>query len=68
MVKAILEKLGKKCAELLQYSIYYRLSNREICNKMSFTSEDAVKTQKYKCKQKLISLMKSHPVNQELID
>jgi len=68
MVKSILSKLGEKCVELLQYSIFYRMSNREICEKMPFASENAVKTQKYKCKQKLLSIMEAYPVVKELID
>ena len=68
MVKSILDKLGKKCVELLQFSVFHRLSNKEILQKMPFTSEDAIKTQKYKCKQKLIGIMEMYPVIKELID
>lgn len=68
MIRNILEKLGEKCVQLLQFSIYYRYSNREIQKRMKFTSEDAVKTQKYKCKQKLIKLMETYPAVKELIN
>ena len=68
IINTILEKLGRKCVELLKFSIFYKITNREICKKMSFTSEDAVKTQKYKCKQKLIKIMDEFPVVKELID
>lgn len=68
IVKSILSRLGKKCAELLELSMYHKYSNREICTKMPFSSENAVKTQKYKCKQKLIGIMETYPVVKELID
>ena len=60
IVKKMLSKLGKKCEELLKLSIYDNMSLKEIRLKMGFTSEDAVKTRKYKCKQKLIDFIKVH--------
>jgi len=60
IIRTILSKLGKKCEELLKMSIYDDMSLKEICLRMGFTSEDAVKTQKYKCKQKLIGFIKEH--------
>jgi RNA polymerase sigma factor (sigma-70 family) len=60
IIKQILSKLGKKCEELLKLSIYDNMSLKEICIRMGFTSEDAVKTQKYKCKQKIIGYIKEH--------
>lgn len=59
LIQQVLSELGKKCEELLKYSIYDDLSLKEICKIMGFTSEDAVKTRKYKCKQKLIELLKN---------
>jgi RNA polymerase sigma factor (sigma-70 family) len=60
-VAGILEKIGRKCRELLQYSVFYKLRNSEICRKMGFSTENAVKTQKYKCIQKLAVLVKGMP-------
>ena len=60
IISKVLSKLGKKCEELLKLSIYHEMSLKEICKRMGFTSEDAVKTQKYKCKQKLIGYIKEH--------
>lgn len=60
IVKKMLSKLGKKCEELLKLSVYDNMSLKEISLQMGFTSEDAVKTQKYKCKQKLIGYIKEH--------
>lgn len=58
-VKRLLSELGEKCRELLQYAFYYRLSTSEICNKMGFANEDTLKTKKYKCKQRLLEIIKN---------
>lgn len=61
MVSAILKQLGEKCEKLLQYSIFYKMRYAEICKKMGFSTENAVKTRKYKCMQKLISIVENRP-------
>jgi RNA polymerase sigma factor (sigma-70 family) len=60
-VAQLLGQLGDKCEELLRFSIFYKLKNSEICEKMGFSTENAVKTRKYKCLQKLISLIEANP-------
>jgi len=60
-VSEVLTKLGERCEELLRYSIFYRMKNSEICEKMGFSTENAVKTRKYKCMQKLISYIEERP-------
>ena len=65
-VKQMLEKLGEKCHQLLQMAIYQEMSGKEICEKMGFASENGVKTQKYKCKQKLLQIIKEQ--NSTLLD
>jgi RNA polymerase sigma factor (sigma-70 family) len=65
--KAIRE-LGKKCFELLQYAFYQKLSGEEICEKMGFATVNSVKTQKYKCKQKLIKMIEMNPLYREVLD
>lgn len=57
-VRLLLEKLEAKCRELLKLSIYEGLSGKEICHIMGFASENGVKTQKYKCKKKLLDILK----------
>lgn len=57
-VRKLLDMLGEKCRRLLQMAIYNEMSGKEICKKLGFASENAVKTQKYKCKQKLLLIMK----------
>jgi RNA polymerase sigma factor (sigma-70 family) len=60
-VSDVLTKLGKRCEELLRYSVFYRMNNTEICGKMGFSTENAVKTRKYKCMQKLITYIEERP-------
>ena len=57
-VAELLAKLGERCEELLTYAFYKNLSPKEICDKMGFANEDAVKTKKYKCKQRLLEIIK----------
>jgi len=61
LVKVVLSQLGQRCEDLLRYSVLFKLKNSEICEKMGFSTENAVKTRKYKCMQKLISLIESKP-------
>ena len=65
LIREMLQKLGKKCEELLLYSIYENRKLKEICEMMGFTSVDAVKTRKYKCKQKLIEIFKKYQLGHE---
>ena len=60
-VSELLTRLGERCEELLRYSIFYRMKNTEICEKMGFSTENAVKTRKYKCMQKLINYIEERP-------
>jgi RNA polymerase sigma factor (sigma-70 family) len=67
LVAKLLGELGKRCEEILRLSVYQRLRNREIMEQMGFSSEDAVKTGKYKCMQKLIALIESRPMLKQTI-
>lgn len=67
-ISRIMQMLGVKCEELLKYSIFYKLRNTEICDKMGFSTENAVKTQKYKCMQKLILLVEENPSVKRIIN
>jgi RNA polymerase sigma factor (sigma-70 family) len=60
-VSDALSQLGQRCEQLLRFSVFYRLKNNEICEKMGFRTENAVKTRKYKCMQKLIALIEANP-------
>lgn len=68
ILKKIIELLGEKCFRLLQYSIYEEISYSEICRIMGFSTINAVKTQKYKCKQKLFKLMEDIPSIREVLE
>lgn len=66
-IMKMLSELGDRCKELLLYSIYHKFSMKEICEKMGFSTEDAAKTRNYKCKQKLIALVKDNPSVKDLL-
>jgi RNA polymerase sigma factor (sigma-70 family) len=61
IISELIVNLGKKCEELLRYSVFYHMKNSEICSKMGFSTENAVKTRKYKCMQKLILYIDERP-------
>lgn len=67
-LKSITEKLGEKCFKLLKYSIFLKASSEEIINEMGFATANAVKTQKYKCKQKLFKILEENPDLNEVIE
>lgn len=60
-IKSIFAQLGAQCEELLINKFYHALSMKEIVEKMGFKNEDSVKSQHYKCKQKLLVLAKDNP-------
>lgn len=63
LIHYLLDQIGENCKQLLTLSVFESLSMKEICKKMGYSSENAAKTRNYKCKQKLIDLIK----NNELI-
>jgi len=67
-LKEITIKLGKKCFELLQSAIFHQATSEEIIKKMGFSTANALKTQKYKCKQKLIKIIEDNPNYREAVD
>ena len=66
-VMKMLSDLGERCKELLLYSIFYKFSMKEICEKMGFSTENAAKTRNYKCKQKLVGLVKDNLAIKDLL-
>lgn len=68
ILNEIIDKLGKKCYQLLQYSVFFKYKPDEIIAKMGFASVNAVKTQKYKCKQKLSQILEEKNIYKEVID
>ena len=57
-ISDLLEKLGVVCKELLTYSIFYKLTMEDIALKMGYENENTAKTKNYKCKQRLVKLVK----------
>lgn len=67
-IREVIKQLGEKCYQLLQYAFYQKRSNSEICEIMGYSTVNAVKTQKYKCKQKLVALVESNKGFKEVFD
>jgi RNA polymerase sigma factor (sigma-70 family) len=59
--------LGESCKQILLYSIYDKFSMKEIKEKMGFTSENVAKTKNYKCKQRLMKLVKDNASIQDFL-
>ena len=66
-INYLLSYLEEKCKEILIYSIFYKFSMKAISQKLGFRSEDVAKTKNYKCKQKLIKVLKNNPNLKNLI-
>ena len=60
-LEQLFSTIGERCKELLLLRKYDKRSMTEICDIMGFSSEDSVKTQTYKCKQKLIKSLENNP-------
>ncbi|MBL4657838.1 MAG: sigma-70 family RNA polymerase sigma factor [Flavobacteriales bacterium] len=60
IIQEILSRLGERCKELLTYSIFHNMSMKDISKKMNFSNANTAKTKNYKCKQRLIKLVKDN--------
>lgn len=60
VIAEVMNSIGEECKQLLKYSIYDQLSLKEIAAKMGYSSEGVAKTYNYRCKQKLINLVKDN--------
>jgi len=60
-IESLMNQIGKECKELLKYSVFDGISMKEICEKMGYSSENVAKTYNYRCKQKLVTLVKDNP-------
>lgn len=67
VVEFILSKMGDTCKQLLTYSIFYKISMEDIALRMGFNNENTAKTKNYKCKQRLVNLIKENPQYKELL-
>lgn len=66
-IQKAFESLGEVCSQLLKYTFYEKLSMKEVCEKMNFSNENSAKTKNYKCKQRLIKLVKENHVFKDLL-
>ncbi len=66
-INQLLEYLEERCRHILIYAIFQKLSMKTISEIMGFRSEDVAKTKHYKCKQKLIKVLKQNPSLKNLI-
>ncbi len=63
----LFQSLGDKCVEILNLSIYQKLSMRKIAAKLGLVSEDAVKVKSHRCRKMLSEKVKSNPELLELL-
>ncbi len=54
----VLEKLGKRCLQILSMFYTENKNMKSIAKKMEFTSENAAKNQKYKCLERAKTMLK----------
>jgi RNA polymerase sigma factor (sigma-70 family) len=57
----VMKKVGEECQELFRLVMYERLSMKEICVRMKYSSESVAKTYHYRCKKRLAELVKKDP-------
>jgi RNA polymerase sigma factor (sigma-70 family) len=67
-VNNLLKELGENCEKIMKYAVYDNLSMKEISDKMGYANENVAKSNNYRCKQKLIQLLKDKPNMLELFD
>jgi RNA polymerase sigma factor (sigma-70 family) len=56
-IRGLMDKIGTQCQELLKYTMYDKLSMKEVALKMGFAGETVAKSTHYRCKQKLAMLI-----------
>jgi RNA polymerase sigma factor (sigma-70 family) len=66
-ILSIFAQLGERCHQLLKATIYDNMTMAEIKENLNFASEDAAKTKHYKCKQRLIELVKDNLYFKDLL-
>jgi RNA polymerase sigma factor (sigma-70 family) len=68
VVEYLFGKLDFKCKELLTLSIYKHLTMEDIALRLGFASENAAKTANYRCKKKMMELVKESKLFEEVQD
>jgi RNA polymerase sigma factor (sigma-70 family) len=62
----VMNKIGEECKKLLKLVAYEKLSMKEICVQMGYSSDNVAKTYHYRCKKKLTEFIKGSPQLMEL--
>ena len=65
-LEEVMGKIGEECKKLLKLVAYDKLSMKEICVQMSYSSENVAKTYHYRCKKKLTEFIKGNSNLMEL--
>jgi RNA polymerase sigma factor (sigma-70 family) len=65
-LEEVMTKIGEECKKLLKLVAYEKLSMKEICVQMNYSSENVAKTYHYRCKKKLTEFIKGSPQLMEL--
>jgi RNA polymerase sigma factor (sigma-70 family) len=65
-LEEVMTKIGEECKKLLKLVAYEKLSMKEICIQMNYSSENVAKTYHYRCKKKLTEFIKGSPHLMEL--
>ncbi|WP_028978306.1 RNA polymerase sigma factor [Sporocytophaga myxococcoides] len=60
IINNLFAELGGTCAELLKLVVFNNFNLKEIAEKMGFSNEGVAKTKSYKCRQRLIKLLKEN--------
>lgn len=60
MISRLFTELGERCKDLLTYTFFNDYSLAKIVELMGFATANAVKTKRYKCKQRLIEIINNN--------
>ena len=66
-IQTVLNQLGERCAQLLNYVIYQDYSLAEVTELMGFSSAEVTHTTHYRCKKKLTDLLKENTSFKQLL-
>ncbi|MBX9853227.1 MAG: sigma-70 family RNA polymerase sigma factor [Cytophagaceae bacterium] len=58
VIRKVFSKLGDKCRDLLTYTIFQDMSMEDVALRMEFNSANAATTAVFRCKQKLMAIVK----------
>ncbi|MBU0764854.1 MAG: sigma-70 family RNA polymerase sigma factor [Bacteroidetes bacterium] len=68
LIATLLNEIGESCRKIITGFYYDALSTKQISDKYNLSGADYVKTQKYRCLQKLRELMKTRFSHTDIMD